>query len=175
MKEELRSYINSNLILVSESDILEMNNMMPRLKRMKQANFGSAFECASISSNDLNSFINTNVETYSNFQQTLFKMIDDRNLIDADVYNKVHLDRRLFSKIRNEYDYHPSKDTVILLALSLELDEKEMESLLDSASYSLPKNNHFDLIIRFCFIHHIYKISDVNELLNEYNCRLFNY
>ena len=113
-------------------------------------------------------------DDYSNFQTLLFKMIDDRNLKDSDVYNKVHMDRRLFSKLRNQ-DYHPSKDTVILLGLSLELSEKEIEELLDSASYSLPKNNHYDLIIRYCFIEGIYELKDVNELLASYNCREFSY
>ena len=122
---------------------------------------------------NIDNFIKQHKE-YTNFQKTLFKLIDERNLKDSDVYNKVHLDRRTFAKIKNE-EYHPSKETVILLAISLELTEKELEDLLDSASYSLPKNNYYDLIIRFCFINEIYKISEINELLEEYNCKLFNY
>ena len=104
----------------------------------------------------------------------LFKMIDERNLKDSDVYNKVNIDRRLFSKIRSDKNYHPSKETIILLGLSLELSEEEITLLLDSASYSLPKNNYFDLIIRFCFINKIYNINNVNELLYDYDCKLLN-
>ena len=113
-------------------------------------------------------------ENYSNFQTLLFKLIDDRNLKDSDVYNKVHMDRRLFSKLRNN-DYHPSKETIILLGLSLELSENEIDELLESASYSLPKNNHYDLIIRFCFINKIFKLDEINNLLDKYNCKLFSY
>ncbi len=123
---------------------------------------------------DINTFIKQKDE-YNDFQTMLFKLIDDRNLKDSDVYNKVHIDRRLFSKIRNDNNYHPSKETIILLGLSLELNESEIEQLLDSASYSLPKNNYYDLIIRFCFINKIYKLTKVNSLLEEYNCKLFNY
>lgn len=112
---------------------------------------------------------------YNDFQTLLFKMIDERNLKDSDVYNKVHIDRRLFYKIRNDNNYHPSKETIILLGLSMELSELELIELLDSASYSLPKNNHFDLIIRFCFINKIYDISRINEMLEEYGCELFSY
>lgn len=114
-------------------------------------------------------------DEYNDFQTMLFKLIDARNLKDADVYNKVHIDRRLFSKIRSDKNYHPSKETIILLAIALELTEKELDELLDSASYSLPKNNEYDLIIRFCFIHKIFKIADINELLYQYHCKLFNY
>lgn len=127
-----------------------------------------------MSSTDISTFIEQ-AEQYSDFQTLLFKMIDDRELKDSDVYNKVHIDRRLFSKIRSNKDYHPSKETVLLLAFALELSESEMEQLLDSASYSLPRNNHYDLIIRFCFINKIYNIINVNDLLDEYNCELFSY
>lgn len=123
---------------------------------------------------DIDKYLDEN-KIYNSFQSLLFKMIDDKNLTDSEVYNKVHIDRRLFSKIRNDKDYHPSKETVILLGLSLELSESEIEELLESASYSLPRNNHYDLIIRFCFMKGIYKLSKVNDLLSEYNCKLFNY
>ena len=126
------------------------------------------------SSTDISTFIEQ-AEHYSDFQTLLFKMIDDRELKDSDVYNKVHIDRRLFSKIRSNKDYHPSKETVLLLAFALELSESEMEQLLDSASYSLPRNNKYDLIIRFCFINKIYNIMNVNDLLDEHNCELFSY
>ena len=108
------------------------------------------------------------------FQTKLFKLIDDRNLKDSDVYNKAYIDRRLFSKIRNDINYHPSKETIILLGLSLELNESEIEDLLETASYSLPMNTTFDLIIRFCFKEKIYNINTVNEFLYEHNCKLLN-
>jgi hypothetical protein len=122
----------------------------------------------------INNFIDNELND-NKFQKLLFKYIDERNLKDSDVYNKVHIDRRLFSKIRNDNNYHPSKETIILLGLSLELDEHEIEELLNSAAYSLPKNNYYDLIIRFCFINKIYKLTEVNSLLDEYHCKLFDY
>lgn len=127
-----------------------------------------------INDKDLNTYLKKHQEYY-NFQKTLFKLIDDRSLKDSEVYNKVHLDRRMFSKIRNDTKYHPSKETIILLGLSLKLSISELEKLLESASYYLPKNNPYDLIIRFCFIHKIYSIKKINEYLEENNCDLLNY
>lgn len=127
-----------------------------------------------ISNINIDNFINTNKED-NKFQKLLFKYIDEKELKDSDVYNKVHIDRRLFSKIRSDEEYHPSKETVILLGLALELNEKEMDDLLRSASYSLPRNNYYDLIIRFCFKEKIYKLTEVNNLLDNYSCKLFNY
>lgn len=152
MKEKLNEYINNNL------------EVIPHIRRR------------------LNNYQTSKVENYINennkenkFQELLFKYIDDRNLKDSDVYNRVHIDRRLFSKIRSYINYHPSKETVILLGLSLKLNEQEIEKLLNSASYSLPKNNIYDLIIRFCFIEGIYEISDINDLLEIHNCKLISY
>ena len=122
---------------------------------------------------DINDFIYINKDE-NTFQTKLFKYIDDKNLKDSDVYNKAGIDRRLFSKIRSDINYHPSKETVILLALALELSEFEVEDLLESASYSLPKNTTYDLIIRFCFKEKIYNINQINEFLYDHNCKILN-
>lgn len=127
-----------------------------------------------LKNNKIDKYINDE-KNDNKFQQMLFDLIDERNLKDSDVYNKVHIDRRLFSKIRSDQNYHPSKETILLLGLALELREGEIERLLDSAAYSLPKNNVYDLIIRFCFVEGIYELKEVNSLLESYNCKLFSY
>lgn len=171
MNKKLKQYINYYM-KPREQSFFGMFNF----KTTKKECAMSVSKEDSICDEEINvhNFININKdENY--FQKLLFKYIDDKNLKDSDVYNKVHIDRRLFSKIRSDVNYHPSKETIILLGLSLELSEFEIEELLSSASYSLPKNNYYDLIIRFCFIEKIYKISDVNKLLESYNCKQFNY
>jgi len=159
MKEKLMDYINLNL---------ENNFSRKRISNYAVDDLDSKKNLA------LDDFIKEN-ENNERFQKLLFKLIDERNLKDSDVYNKVHLDRRLFSKIRNDTNYHPSKETIILLGLALELSEDEIVELLDSASYSLPKNNVYDLIIRFCFVEKIYDLVDVNDLLDTYKCKVFTY
>ena len=119
---------------------------------------------------DVNNYINENKDE-NTFQTKLFSYIDNKELKDSDVYNKVNIDRRLFSKIRSNKDYHPSKETVILLGIALELTENEIEDLLESASYSLPMNTTFDLIIRFCFKEKIYNLNQINEFLYDHNCK----
>lgn len=176
MKDELRKYIELNLEKDDKSKFT-----LPRLfSALKSDMICDEFDDESINNKSvyrksvsISEYLKDN-EKYSSFQTMLFKLIDEKKLKDSDVYNKVNIDRRLFSKIRSDKNYHPSKDTVILLGLSLELNEMEIIELLDSASYSLPKNNYFDLIIRFCFINKIYNINNVNELLYDYDCKLLN-
>lgn len=165
IKKKLDKYIRSYL------DVSKKRNSV--FKQAKSILYDDeAFECSSMQGSSVNNYIENNIND-DRFQKLLFSYIDDKNLKDSDVYNKVNIDRRLFSKIRND-NYHPSKDTVILLGLSLELDEVQIDKLLDSASFSLPKNNNRDLIIRFCFLEHIYNPIKVNELLDSYNCQLLN-
>lgn len=158
MKEKLKKYIEINLLL--EAGWLDYND-------------AALDEYPSIrtSYKTINTYIEDNKDG-NIFQKLLFEYIDKKGLKDSDVYNKVNIDRRLFSKIRSDSNYHPSKETIILLGLSLELNEEEIEKLLGSSSYFLPKNNYFDLIIRFCFIEGIYNLMDVNELLEEYGCKV---
>ncbi len=174
MFEKLKLYIDENLVVENRMLARGMGNYYYSEDNnisYKQAKINKKVMLEEAIS--INEFIQQK-DDYSNFQTLLFKLIDDRNLKDSDVYNKVHMDRRLFSKIRNN-DYHPSKETIILLGIALELSEKEMDELLESASYSLPKNNHYDLIIRFCFINKIFKLEEINELLDKYHCKLFSY
>ena len=157
IKKKLDEYLNSYLV---------DGQVAFKSSRMRT----SSFECACA---DINNYIDDNKED-DTFQTKLFKYIDDKELKDSDVYNKVDIDRRLFSKIRSNKDYHPSKETIILLGLALELDESEIEDLLKSASYSLPMNTTFDLIIRFCFKEKIFDINKVNEFLYDHECKLLN-
>lgn len=180
IKDKLLEYINNNL---HNEGILGFKKARVAYERTCSCSGDSlcdledaspAFSKDDLSFGNIEHYINRNKDD-NKFQKILFKYIDDRNLKDSDVYNKVHIDRRLFSKIRSDNDYHPSKETIILLGLSLELSENELIELLESASYSLPKNNIYDLIIRFCFIEGVYKIEDVNNLLETYGCKLFMY
>lgn len=124
-------------------------------------------------SSNINTYIEDNKEE-DTFQTKLFSYIDSQNLKDSDVYNKVDIDRRLFSKIRSDRLYHPKKETIILLGIALELTEEELDDLLSSASYSLPMNNTYDLIIRFCFKEKIYNLDQINEFLYDHDCKLLN-
>lgn len=99
------------------------------------------------------------------FQEMLFRIIDEKGLTDPECYNKAHINRKLFSKIRCNKDYKPSKSTVILLALSLELPLDEATELLMKAGYALSDADLFDVIIKFCFKNHYYDIYEINKVL----------
>jgi hypothetical protein len=105
------------------------------------------------------------------FNQILFSFIDKKGTSDSDIYKKAGIDRRHFSKIRSNPDYRPGKNTVVALALALELNKKEVDRLLSSAGYSLSDSDTFDLVVQFCFEKKIYDINDVNEALDYFSLK----
>ena len=103
------------------------------------------------------------------FQTCLFRLIDERGRTDADVYKKANLDRRLFSKIRSNPQYHPKKQTALALAMALELNLDETVDLVGRAGFALSDSNLFDLIIEYCIGHRIYDLMTVNSILFEHD------
>lgn len=102
-----------------------------------------------------------------NFNQILFSFTDEKGYKDSEVYKKVDIDRKLFSKIRCNENYIPRKNVIIKLCLALGLTKNEFNKLLNSAGYSL-SNNIFDLVISYCLENNIYDLDIINNYLYTY-------
>ena len=169
MKELLEKYLKENYVEYKNKKVFFKS---AKREAKKEVLVGEACLDAE-SAVGIDNYINNNLDS-NDFRSLLFKYIDSKNMKDSDVYNKVNIDRRLFSKIRCNDNYKPSKDTIILLSLSLELSIDELDKLLNSANYSLSNNSIFDLIIKFCFLNNIYNINTINEYLYDHKCKTLN-
>ena len=101
------------------------------------------------------------------FNEILFSFIDEKGFKDSEIYKKVDIDRKLFSKIRCSNDYIPRKNVIIKLCFALGLNRIDFNKLLNSAGYSLSYST-FDLIIGYCLDNNIYDINIVNDYLYTY-------
>ena len=102
------------------------------------------------------------------FQQTLFSYIDQKQLDEVEVYNKSHVDRRLFSKIRSDVNFKPSRKTAISLCFGLELTLEETLDLLEKAGYVLSHSSKADVIIEYFIDQNKYDLGMLNEVLYDY-------
>lgn len=103
------------------------------------------------------------------FTETLLKLIDKTGKKDSEIYKKANLSKQHFSKIRNNPNYKPTKQTAIALALALELDLEGTKDLIGRAGYALSNSSKFDLIIRFFIEQKIYNVVEINIALYEFD------
>ena len=99
------------------------------------------------------------------FSETLLQLIDRTGRKDSEIYRKANVDRKLFSKIRNNADYRPSKTTAIAFAFALELDIDETRDFIARAGFALSRSSKFDIIVEYFLINGNYDINELNEVL----------
>ena len=135
-----------------------------RMRRMSvvESRMLTAYEDAPMAASGLDEVL---AHLDAGFSETLLKLIDRSGKKDAEVYKKANVDRKLFSKIRNNPDYKPSKPTAVAFAIALELSLPETRDLIARAGYALSPSSKFDVIIEYFIMQRDYDIFKINEAL----------
>ena len=104
----------------------------------------------------------------ASFHDKLFELIDEAHLDNKDVWKRANLDRKHFSKIQCEQNYHPKKKTVMALCIALQLDLEQSKDLLARADWAFSPNSKVDLIVQKAIIDKQYDIMQLNMTLFKY-------
>lgn len=99
------------------------------------------------------------------FSETLLQLIDRTGKKDSEIYKKANVDRKLFSKIRNNREYKPSKTTALAFAFALELDVDETKDFIGRAGFALSHSSKFDVIVEYFLANRNYNVFELNEVL----------
>ncbi|WP_314654994.1 hypothetical protein [uncultured Selenomonas sp.] len=98
------------------------------------------------------------------FSKRLLRLIDASGMTDVEAYKRAGIDRKLFSKIRTDRNYHPKIRLVYAFIFVLGLNLDDARDLLASAGYSISPASEFDLVMQYC-IEEGFDIDTVNEVL----------
>ncbi len=104
-------------------------------------------------------------DTYSEY---LMYLIRKRNMENAEVWKRAIVDKKIFSKIKNNRNYHPNKLTALCLCVGAKLNLDESKDLLARAGYALSPCDKTDIIFSYFIENEIYDMIELDIQLEEH-------
>ena len=166
---------------VQEAELLQIRrelDLQRRLRRsmeLREELMGALMPCTSSAAlgvpdkfdpDTLKNLLNA---TDAGFSETLLKLIDKTGKKDSEIYKRANVDRKLFSKIRNNPNYKPTKPTALAFAIALELNLEETKDFIGRAGYTLTHSSKFDIIVEYFIINKNYDVFELDAMLFQYD------
>ena len=168
VRAEIRAYINDRYVdvyAISQA-IAQQEERLYSARMFDDSPSPSTYTLASLSLEEAVKQLD------EGFSEMLLRKIGESGMTDAQCYKRANIDRRLFSKIKNDKHYTPSKSTVIAFGLALELPMEELREMLGKAGYSLTHASEFDIIVEYFVTQGIYSVFTINEALFAFDQNL---
>ncbi len=85
-----------------------------------------------------------------------------------EVYSRALITKKVFSKIKNNPEYHPKKLTALKLCVGAKLNLDETKDLLARAGYAISPSDMTDIIFSYFIENEIYDLIELDIQLEEY-------
>lgn len=118
----------------------------------------------------LESGINEKIQHMSDtFATYLLYLIETKKMTNAEVYKRGVVDKKVFSKIKNNPEYHPNKMTALCLCIGAKLNLDETKDLLARAGYALSPCDLTDVIFTYFIENEIYDMIELDLQLENHD------
>ena len=168
---DLKAYIDSNYVCEKRKE---------EYRVMSEAS-APVFDCSNMAADEYDEFIEEKENALQErmkhlsdtFVEYLFYLIEQKKLDNVDVYKRAIINKKLFSKIKNNPDYHPDKSTALRLCVGALLNLDEAKDLLGRAGYALSPCDKRDIIFSYFIEREIYDVTEIDITLEEFGLPCF--
>lgn len=105
------------------------------------------------------------------FSEYLLYLIESKGMTNVEVYKRAIVDKKVFSKIKNNPDYHTEKMTAMCLCIGAKLNLDETKDLLARAGYALSPCDKTDIIFQYFIEKGIYDMIELDIVLEEHGLK----
>lgn len=102
------------------------------------------------------------------FSEYLMYLIQEKGMKNAEVWKRAIVDKKTFSKLKNNPDYHPNKLTALCLCVGAKLNLDQSKDLLARAGYALSPCDKTDIIFTYFIENEIYDMIELDIQLEEH-------
>lgn len=159
-----------------KSEAVPMDNALPEAFDDEASGVGACEEISTIASaafdetheSRLNERVRHLEDTFSEY---LMYLIAQKGLNPVDVYKRAIVDKKVFSKIKNNPKAHPTKMTAMCLCVGAQLNPDETRDLLARAGYALSPSDMTDIIFSYFIENGIYDMIELDIQLEDHGLK----